>query len=531
MVVGAAPPVGQKCAVDRNKKWRAGSFPAGMFPQFTRSCAFIALLLCLQSGVCSAMESRAESAKVALAKAAAFMRSISTEGGYVYLYTQDLARRTAERPATATQIAVQPPGTPAMGMAFLQAYHATGDKVHLEAAREAALALAKCRLEKSGGWHATADFDPARPNVDGKLYGGEKYKFGQIIKHTISTAFDDDATQGAVRFLITYVNATTKSGDPEDARIRRALDAALQGMIRAQYPNGAWPQCYRGEPRDEKDYPVKKATIPSDYPMKWPDADYTGYYTLNDNCHADCVRVMLQAWRVLQKPECMESARRGADFLLLAQLPEPQPGWAQQYDIEMHPAWARVHEGPSVSSCESGGAVDALLDVYLETGESKYLDAAGSAVAWLRRCSVGGRNWWRLYELGGDRPVFGDDSGRILHSLKEVTAKYATGYVWKSNFGITETLARFDRIKTEGREAVNKATRPMPDLKELEARADEAIAALDGKGRWMAQERWRKGAPPEPSISTKTFIRNVTVLSDYLLVQRGEVPPPKSSKR
>ena len=452
----------------------------------------------------------------AMEKAARFMRSISTEGGYVYLYAPDLSKRTAERPATVTQIAIQPPGTPAMGMAFLHAYEITRSAVHLEAARGAAAALARCQLG-SGGWHSTADFDPARPNVDGKLYGGEKYKFGQIIKHTLGTTFDDDTTQSAVRFLLEYCRATKGSVDAADAEIQRSLERALTGMLRAQYPNGAWPQMYRGEARDAKDYPVKQASIPPNCPRTWPDVDYTGYYTLNDNGHSTCIKTMLLAHQITGKAEYLASARRGADFLLLAQLPEPQPAWAQQYNREMEPAWARVHECPSVCSAESGSVIQALLDIYLETGDRKYLDAAVRGVAWLERSKVGKNRWARLYELGTNRPVYGDERGQFVFDKSDLSPKYAKDYVWESKFRIPEVIARFEQVRDLGRDAaLAAAQQPRKSLPELETHVDKVLAALDDQGRWITKQRWKKGAPPEAVISTKTFVANLETLAEYV---------------
>ena len=449
-------------------------------------------------------------------KATRFMRSISTEGGYAYLYSPDLQKRTAERPVTKTQIAIQPPGTASMGLVFLRAHEATHSTMYLDAARAAATALARCQLA-SGGWHSTADFDPARPNIDGKLYGGENYNHGQIIKHTIGTTFDDDTTQSAVRFLLEYFRATKGSTEATNLAIHQAMDRALSGMIRAQYPNGAWPQMYRGEARDPKDFPVKKAGIPNDYPRTWPDADYTGYYTLNDNGHSACVKTMLLAYQITSKAEHLASARRGADFLLLAQLPEPQPAWAQQYNRAMEPAWARVHECPSVCSAESGNVVQALIDFYIETGESQYMEAAGRAVAWLERSKIGKNHWSRLYELGTNKPVYGDERGQLVFNKSELSAKFANGYIWESKFKIPDVLTNYERVKSQGREAF-KAAPPTPreSLQELETRVDQIIASLDETDRWITKERWRKGTPPEPSISTKTFITNIETLADYL---------------
>ena len=46
----------------------------------------------------------------------------------------------------------------------------------------------------------------------------------------------------------------------------------------------------------------------------------------------------------------MQAAERAGGFSLLAQMPEPQPAWAQQYDARMQPAWARKFEPPAISS-------------------------------------------------------------------------------------------------------------------------------------------------------------------------------------
>ena len=62
-------------------------------------------------------------ARVTMEKATAFMRSIATEGGYLWRYSPDLKERAGEEKATATQIWVQPPGTPSMGMPFLTLHY------------------------------------------------------------------------------------------------------------------------------------------------------------------------------------------------------------------------------------------------------------------------------------------------------------------------------------------------------------------------------------------------------------------------
>ncbi len=61
------------------------------------------------------------------------------------------------------------------------------------------------------------------------------------------------------------------------------------------------------------------------------------------------------------------------EFLVLAQLPPPQPAWAQQYNFDMVPVWARKFEPPAVSGYESQGAILTLIAISRITGSKKYL--------------------------------------------------------------------------------------------------------------------------------------------------------------
>ena len=126
----------------------------------TTVCAGGMLLL-----ACSATASETplkEQAAKAMRRAADFFRTqVSTEGGYLWRYSEDLSLREGECTATDTMIWVQPPGTPSVGMVFLTAYEATGDSYYLDAARDAAFALVKGQL-RSGGWDYRVEFEPER---------------------------------------------------------------------------------------------------------------------------------------------------------------------------------------------------------------------------------------------------------------------------------------------------------------------------------------------------------------------------------
>ena len=102
--------------------------------------------------------------------------------------------------------------------------------------------------------------------------------------------------------------------------------------------------------------------------------EYWDYYTFNDNLHADVIDVLFEAAKLYGDAKYRKAAEKAGDFILLAQMPEPQPGWAQQYDVDMHPAWARKFEPPSITGGESQGVMQTLLRLYRETGDKKYLE-------------------------------------------------------------------------------------------------------------------------------------------------------------
>ena len=372
----------------------------------------ISLFLC---GVLVGQAPSREEVLRAMRKAADFYRNqVSTEGGYHYYYTADLSYGRSESAEGPTQIEVQREATPAVAFAYLDAYDATGDRAYLDYARAAAHALVRGQL-CSGGWDYLIEFDPEkRPQYQYR----SDHNCGEDKRGV--TNLDDNVTQAAVRVLMRVDKALNFS----DSEVHEAAQFALEKLMAAQYPIGAWPQRFK-KPPDFAKFPVKRASYPETWPRKWPGPDYQNHYPFNDNTIADAIDMMLEAARIYNQPRYRASAEKGGEFILRAQMPEPQPAWAQQYDAGMHPAWARVFEPPSVTGGESQGIMRILMTLYRETGDRKYLDPIPRALEYLKRSEVPRGNaevfrrlppgpiLARFYELKTNRPLYITKGSRV----------------------------------------------------------------------------------------------------------------------
>lgn len=412
----------------------------------------------------------------ALLRATDYFHKQSKHGGYVWRFTTDGSERHGESPCTPDQIWVQPPGTPAVGLAFLRAYEAVKEPRLLDAARDAGRALVHGQL-RSGGWTYSVDFDP-----QGKLRGA--YRSGGGRRN--HSSLDDDTTQCALRFLAELDRAL----EFKDAAIHDAVEFAVNALLQAQFANGGFPQGF-DSPADPR--PVVPAAFP---PGDWRELprikEYWSFYTLNDGLAGRMVDTLLTLRRVYGREDVLVALRKLGDFLLLARCPEPQPGWAQQYDVEMRPAWARKFEPPAVSGWESQDACEALMGIYEATKDAKYLEPVAPAIAWLRRSLLPDGRVARFYELKTNRPLYFTREYQVVYTDDDLPAHY----------GFKQT-ARLDRLEREL--ARVKAGTPR---KEGTPNVRGALAALDAEGRWVEDGRW---------IRSETFIRGVEALSVWLL--------------
>jgi PelA/Pel-15E family pectate lyase len=469
-------------------------------------------------------EPLARRAASTLRRAATYFREkVAYRGGYVYYYSLDLQKRWGEGPATPTQIWVQPPGTPTVGLAYLAAYRATGERDYLAAAREAGEALLYGQL-RSGGWQNVIDFDPSGRVSQYRRGGGGGKNYSTL---------DDGITQAAIEFLVRLDEAlsfrdaavhdasrATASSCPtrpamgfQDAAVHEAATFALEALLKAQFANGAFPQVWEGP---VPEVPVVQASFPTyDWRTEGKVKDYWNMYTLNDGLAGTVAQTLITAAEVYQDPRYTQALRKLGDFLLLAQMPPPQPAWAQQYSRQMHPIWARPFEPPAITGGESQDVLRTLVRISAFCGDARYLEPIPAALDYLRASRLPDGRLARYYELQTNRPLYMQRRGGA-YVLTYEDRDLPDHYGWKVESALEAIAAEYEAVrKGEGRS-------PRSELAELARQVEAICDALDDQGRWVqiyrgerlvGQAKFRMG---EPYLSSAVFAQHVQTLAAFL---------------
>jgi PelA/Pel-15E family pectate lyase len=464
----------------------------------SRACALAAAVACGFALVAAAADRNVpleNAAAAALKRACRFAeKHLSIHGGYLGEIAADFSWYKGEGRATKTQNWIQPPGTPTFGFTYLEAYEATGDRYYLDLARKVAGALDYGQLA-SGGWNYIVDHDPK-----GKTrwyYRHDREAGVPPGRRRNTSTFDDNTTQAALRFLIAFHRV---SGED---RFRKPVDYGLAFMLRSQFPNGAWPQRY---PLASK--------------------GYSRFYTYNDNAINDCIRVMLDAYRAYGKEEYRTSVLKAGDFILLSQGAPPQAGWAQQYDHDLKPAPARKFEPAAWCPAVTVRNLNTLVDLYVFSGNAKYLEPFDTAAAWLATCRLPDGRWPRFVEIGTNKPLYYTRDYKLTYDDADMPTHYAFQGAWSPD----SALRRRDRILAHGLDAYRKRQEAKPAKGEWRSRArraapaaQRAMAQLDEQGRWVTRD----------TLSSAVFNRNARSISAYLraMKQLGNSAPRQDAQK
>lgn len=471
--------------------------------------SFVAALA-ISAGMRPAMPaSPRETALQAAKHATAFLiEHVASHGGYVWRYSDDLQLREGEGVVDETTIWIQPPGTPAVGEAFVRLFEATGDPLFREAALAAAEALRQGQM-RSGGWQASIEFAPERRKK--WAYRVEP----QHAKQKDQSSLDDDKTQSAIRFLIRLDRALGF----EHATVHDTVTYALDGLLEhGQFANGGFPQVWSDSRHASEFSPATRARYPETWSRVYQGhQEYWTQPTLNDSLMTDVIDTLFLAADVYDEPRFRQAALRAADFLLLAQMPEPQPAWAQQYNAAMHPIWARKFEPPAITGGESQSVLRTLLDVFRHTGDERYLEPLPRALAYLEASMLPDGRLARFYELRTNTPLYFTRSYELTEDDSDLPTHY--GFTVSSKLGsLRREYEKLRSLSLDERTALTD--RPtsfaVPEKKVSEKAVHSIVAAQDDRGAWVTEDGLRYHKQPGTVIDMGVAVRNLTTLANYL---------------
>ncbi len=268
----------------------------------------------------------------------------------------------------------------------------------------------------TGGWSKRTDMTKKRK--PGMAFGNEK--------NYIPT-FDNDATSKQLTLL---AKAYTATGDKA---YQDAFARGLTLIFNAQYPNGGWPQ---------------------NYPLV---GGYHNYITYNDSLMVNLMFLLRDVANgegnyAFVGKEQRALAQRSLDKAIQCALNTQvlingQPTvWGAQHDpITLMPAQARAYEMASLTSAESVWMVEFFMG--LENPSADVINAVHGAAAWYEATKITGKTWvrgeaelkddanapalWsRFYELGTNKPIFGDRDGSVHYEIGKVSKERREGYAW-----------------------------------------------------------------------------------------------------
>lgn len=258
----------------------------------------------------------------------------------------------------------------------------------------------------SGGW--PKNIDMAKPLSDSARAAVLRQK------NKNDSTIDNRATFTQLSFLAQVYTAQRQE------RHRESFLKGLDYLLKAQYPNGGWPQFY---------------------------PDLSGYYkhiTFNDDAMIGVMKLLRDVAAAKPAYAFVDEARRasaakavekGIECILKTQVVVNgrRTVWCAQHDaVTLAPAPARKYEVASLSGGESVGIVRFLMSI--KNPSPAVVEAIESAVAWFKQTELPashGRSFWaRFYEIGSNRPIFVGRDGVVKYDIREIERERRDNYTW-----------------------------------------------------------------------------------------------------
>jgi PelA/Pel-15E family pectate lyase len=316
-----------------------------------------------------------------------------------------------------------------------------------------------------GGWSKNIDM-VSKPRAPGDLYdANNENRFPDTADfdkpadpnwHYLAT-LDNDSTWMQIRFLAKVATALLSAHRDADAGpLAASVNRGVEYLLNSQYPNGGWPQV-------------------------WPlEGGYHDAITINDDAMTHAVEILHDVATgapdylfvsAQLKKRAGPAADRGIDCLLKLQITENgvKTAWAQQYDaLTLEPTSARNYEMASLTSDESFPVVEFFMSLPDPTPAE--VAAVHAACAWFTKVEImgyrygsgnfmadrqspGGRKlvavegagpiWARYYQIGTDKPIFGDRDKTIHDDVNELSLERRNGYSWFNTAGVA-VLAHYE---------------------------------------------------------------------------------------
>ena len=391
--------------------------------------------------------------------------------------------------------------TAMVAMEYLFAYEVLGDRPFLDVAMRTG-EMYLDTLGKYGAWSWTYMSSPS----------GAKPRAGSKVKL-------QDSNQSHPIFLLAYLYRVTG-----DERYLEAAKAGGELVLEAQNPNGSWSHSY--------DLDAKMGLTAQGLPQGGE---------INDKCMNDAMDLMLFMYHLTSDRKYLDALLRAGDWLIEAQSDGPTYGWAEQYDRDNNPAWARNFEPPADCPGRSNLALQALRLMWYLTGDAKYLAPIEKFIDWLDAVRTDG-GWWKHYDVKtgrgvvatGNKMFFVDDPGQMAAYRRLVPAD-AGPPAPRATVNVQQWR---DWLKgARAGPAAPALTAPTEEscLAHVRERAEGVAARLeaqDASGAWVRPRggsgSWGMQTYPRDTnaIAVLRFIEQARmILGELPLVRRGDMDP------
>ena len=295
-------------------------------------------------------------------------------------------------------------------------------------------------LKKPDGWFLRNDGRSALENVLSwqTEYGDwpknidttRKKRAREIVT---SGTFDNGATTGEIRVLARGFRITGDDG------YRTAALKGIDHILKAQYPNGGWPQFYPLSTKYHRHITFNDGTM-----IKLLELLADVVFD-QDFGFVDPARRQAAAKAIMLGQECIVKCQIVVDG-------KPSVWCAQHHAETLAPVQARSYEHPSLSGAESAGILRYLMN--LDTPSPEVIRAVKAGVAWFDSAKIEGYRyrkskseialsrdinadplWARFYEIKTNRPIFSDRDGIVRYDIQEIGSERRGGYTWYGNWG------------------------------------------------------------------------------------------------